>query len=158
MSLLPINPQELSKVKYLLVQRVKDDTERQRLNELLGPFYMFRLYVQIRDTTTMDLFQITDFETLLQEDETKVPSITCKEEVKSSEKELSWDDIDVTRNMWTRAVNRLKNSVKLPCFIMVNVQAKKDGVKVEADGKETENSWSDIYQHQFPVNIEGMVN
>lgn len=129
MSLLPPTPFVMSKVKFLLRDRLKDKPPLlKKAEKLLGPFYRFQLRATVRDIGALKVQELSNIDDIIE----------CKND---------FDCIDTCLNMHTRLSKRLEISVKYPALIKVWICGHPEGKP---------NQVSDMFQNEFGVNTSGM--
>ena len=127
MSLIPPVPLILSKMKYHILNRYKDDPDTlASVLEKLGPFYMFKLSASFRTS---------------HEGETEVENI---KEIIYSEVD-QWDCIDTALNMLTRLKTNLKDRISEPGTLRTAIMFENDG------------RWFDLYLDEQPINMVGLI-
>lgn len=128
MSLIPPVPLVLSKLKYHIMNRYKDDEEEmKRVLQKLGPFYNFKLSASFRDSYDRTT-EITDIRDL----------IDCETDV--------WDCIDTALFMLTRMKDAIKSRTTATGFLRTSIMF---------DGPD--DRWFELYLDEQPINMVGLV-
>ena len=131
MSLIPPNPVILSKFKYLIEAKYKDDPEQLKIvSEKLGPFPIFKLEGGYRNPKG----EIIEFEDI--EDIIESPIV-------------EWDDIDIALNMLTRMKTKMREKILTPGFLRFMLKFHMPHMI-----KDEQKCWADLYLDEFPINME----
>lgn len=135
MSLIPPSPIVLSKLKYLVLNKFKDDPLLSTILERLGPFYEFKLACDFRNIVTGETLDLSEDISSLIESET-----------------TQWDCIDTALNCMTKLKTNIKELKKTAGFVRTYL---KFGLLTNKDDK-GEVKWFDLYLDEFPVNLVGL--
>ena len=131
MSLIPPAPLVLSKIKYHIKDRYKDDPLLLPTLEKLGPYYEFKLTANFRSLengTCNELEEIGDY---------------------IREEKIRWDCIDTALNMFTRMKNYLRSSMNSPGVLRL-------AICHQLEGSEPHVPWSDMFIDEFVINCKGL--
>ena len=131
--MLPPVPLVLSKLKYHIRSRYKDDPELENVLKKLGPYYTFRICATFRSLENGLNVEYTDIASYI-ESET-----------------IEWDCIDTALNMFTRLKTKLRESIQSPGVLRVSIEHREEGSPVDA-------RFFDLYVDEQPLNIRGIVD
>ena len=132
-ALIPATPIILSKLKYLIQSRYKDDPELENVMKKLGPFYNFKISATFRSLTNGQIINYDDMEVYL--DRT----------------DLIWDDIEVAKFAFVNARNYLHEKIRNPGILRVAIVHQPE---IPLNGHETE--WWDLFVDEIPINVRGI--
>lgn len=131
MSLIPPAPLILSKLKYHIKNRMKDDPDMDRILQVLGPYYLFKLTANFRSLENGTCNELEDIGTYIQSGDA-----------------VRWDCIDTALNMFTRMKGYLKTSLTAPGVLRLAICHQPDGALA--------GSWSDMFVDEMPINVKGI--
>ncbi len=133
MSFVSPNPMTLSKLKYHIMKKYKDDPEMNNVMGKLGPYYIFKLTAELQGSEP-DPKCYTDIATYIAND--KVES----------------DDIDYMLCMHTRCKKYLQVVLVTPGVLTVRLK-----YKLEL-AEDIPGNWSDCMVDAFPINQSGLTS
>ena len=129
MSILPPTPIILSKLKYHILNRFKDDSSLDSVLEKLGPYPVFQLKAEFRSLENGTINKLVEISKYI-ESET-----------------IQWDCVDTALNMYTRMRKHLREAVTSPGVIRLSIVHKPEN---------SENEWNDLYLDEHPINVKGI--
>ena len=135
MSLIPPVPIVLSKLKYHIKARYKDDPELENVLEKLGGYYTFKLFATFRSLENGLNIEYDDMKSYIESDITQ------------------WDCIDTALNMYTRLKIKLTESILRPGVLRLSI-----GHQPENPIVGMEDKWWDLYIDEIPLNVKGMLD
>lgn len=127
MSLLPISPVTMSKLKYHILKRLDGKEEKASVLDLLGPYPVFHLVANFRKLTS------SDEKTLEGKELSDILNI----------QEVEWDCCETVYNMHKRTKDMLKEYFKDSGVLRVVVQYRYNEAL----------QWNDCLVDEFPLNI-----
>ena len=136
MSLLPPTPFVMSKLKYLIIKKLPPD-EYKELIEKLGPFFIFRVHLEVRDVQSGSCYEFQDIEKVINH-----PN--------------HFDCIDTCLNFTVTVKKAIIDKItaeNIPTVIRLGIQCIQD---VPSSIDATQQKWTDLWIDDFPVCIPGL--
>jgi hypothetical protein len=152
MSLIPIiNPEVLSKVKYLINKQFADDHElRDLILGKLGPFWKFRIVAEFRDAKTNEIIPIHTGNEVSLNCETKTSPIAGDlkfARVWPWQEETFTDCIDTARYRARQLKTAIKSKSVRAGYVRVCIQG------TQFPELNNSNVWSDLDCEEFTTNL-----
>lgn len=136
MSLIPPAPLILSKLRFHVRNRYKDDPDLERILAKLGPYYRFSVRASFRSLENGLIIEYNDLKEYLEVDE------------------VEWECIDTCLNMYTRLKIKLRECINSPGVLRMALVHQPEEPIVGADPK----IWYDLLLDEIPLNVKGMVD
>ena len=127
MSLIPPTALIMSKLKYHIMKKMKDDPSLEEMLAKLGEYPIFKLLAEFRSLENGTINKLEDINKYIQDDI------------------VEWDCIDTSLNMFTRMKQFLKMSITNPGVLRLVIASKTGS-----------GEWSDLYLDEFPINVKGI--
>ena len=136
MSLIPPVPLILSKLRFHVMSRYKDDPDLERVLAKLGPYYRFSVKASFRSLENGATVEYNDMKDYLESDVTE------------------WICIDTALNMYTRLKNKLREVIMSPGVLRIALVQQPEEPIPDRDP----TLWYDLLIDEIPLNVRGIVD